>query len=167
MAAHIPDGGSCLIVFGPHVGVNSTGAVGKVALRGRAECGPCCGSAILAYGYVQDVARGDGKKEEPPTEPIDAQQSWVNNLLLPYATRLAKAGDKMVELPYALYDSQRKMMGDIIKAGAGNVAGSGKIAVLGGIQVNTPEGTSDCFKPMCFEVYDSTGALLEDMSIKL
>eukprot|EP00565_Helicotheca_tamesis_P001175 CAMPEP_0185723252 /NCGR_PEP_ID=MMETSP1171-20130828/155_1 /TAXON_ID=374046 /ORGANISM="Helicotheca tamensis, Strain CCMP826" /LENGTH=224 /DNA_ID=CAMNT_0028390923 /DNA_START=16 /DNA_END=686 /DNA_ORIENTATION=+ len=43
MAAHIPDGGSCVVVYGPHVGVDSTGAVGTVERRGRANGGSCCG----------------------------------------------------------------------------------------------------------------------------
>jgi len=150
MAAHIPDDGSCLVVFGPHVGVDSTGAVGTVERRGREKGGSCCGSAIAASGYVADVNGGKAEKAAAPTVPTDAQQNYVGNLLLPYATRLEKASDKMVELPYALYDAQKKMIGDIIAAGAGNVAGDGKIAVLGGIQINTPEDTSDYFKPMSF-----------------
>ena len=150
MAAHIPDGGSCLVVFGPHVGVDSSGTVGTVERRGRAAGGSCCGSAIAASGYVASVNGGEAKKADAPTVPTDAQQNYVGNMLLPYATRLSKASEMMVELPYALYDAQKKMMGDIIKAGAGNVAGNGKIAVLGGIQVNTPEGQSDYFKPVSY-----------------
>lgn len=167
MAAHIPDGGSCLVIFGPHVGVDSTGAVGTVERRGRAKGGACCGSAIAASGYVASITGGKADKAAAPDTPTDAQQNYVGNMLLPYSARLEKASDKMVELPYALYDAQKKMMGDIIKAGASNVAGSGKIAVLGGIQVNTPDGISDYFKPMSFEVYDNTGKLLEDLSPKL
>jgi len=167
MALHIPDGGSCLIVFGPHVGVDSTGVVGTVERRGRADGGPCCGSAIAASGYVAGVVAGTTDKAPPPSVPTDAQQTFVGNMLLPYATRLENASDKMVELPYALYDAQKKMMGDIVKAGAGNVDGDGKIAVLGGIQINTPEGISDYFKPMSFEVYDNGGKLLEDLSSEL
>ena len=71
--------------------------------------------------------------------------------------------DKMTDLPYALYDAQKKMMDTIVAAGAGNVA-SGKVAVLGGIQINTPPGKSDYFLPLSFEVYDNKGSLVEDIS---
>ena len=74
-----------------------------------------------------------------------------------------KAKDKMTDLPYALYDAQKKMMDTIVAAGAGNVA-SGKVAVLGGIQINTPPGKSDYFLPLSFEVYDNKGSLVEDIS---
>jgi Limiting CO2-inducible proteins B/C beta carbonyic anhydrases len=167
MASHIPDGGSCLVVFGPHVGVDSTGAVGSVERRGRSKAGPCCESAIAAFEYVSSVSRSEAVKAEPPKVPTDAQQTFVGNMLLPYAGRLEAASDKMVELPYALYDAQKKMMMDIIKAGCGTVAGKGKIAVLGGIQINTPEGTSDFYKPMSFELYDNSGKRLEDLSDSL
>ena len=84
-------------------------------------------------------------------------------MLLPYAAHLEKASDKMVDLPYALYDAQKKMIDEIVTTGAGSVA-DGKVAVLGGIQVNTPEGQSDYFLPLSFEVYNNSGQLVEDMS---
>jgi Limiting CO2-inducible proteins B/C beta carbonyic anhydrases len=166
MAANIPDNGSCLVVFGPHVGVDITGAVGTVELRGRDVGGPCCASAIAASKYVDDVSNGRTQKSAPPSDPLDSQQTYVDNLLLPYAKRLDNASDRLVELPYALYDAQKRMMMEIIKAGFNNVAGKGKIAVLGGIQLNTPAGMSDYFKPMSFEVYDNQGVLLEDFTAK-
>jgi hypothetical protein len=167
MASHIPDGGSCLVVYGPNVGVDSTGAVGTVERRGRARSGPCCGSAVAALDYVTSVSRGDSVAVGPPKVPTDAQQTFIGNMLLPYAGRLEAANDKMVELPYALLDAQKKMMMDIVKAGCGKVAGKGKIAVLGGIQINTPEGTLDYFKPVSFEVYDNSGKIIDDLTISL
>jgi hypothetical protein len=165
MAAHIPDGGSCLVVFGPHVGVDSAGSVGTVERRGRANGGACCGSAVAASGYVASVLSGDTEKAKPPADALDAQQSFVGSLLLPHAARLDKASDKMVELPYALYDAQKEMMTDVVTSAAGAVAGSGKIAVMGGIQINTPPGQSDYYLPLSFEVYDNTGTKIEDLTL--
>ena len=164
MASHIPDGGSCLVVFGPHVGVDSTGKVGTVERRGRENGGACCGSAVAASGYVASVHSGAATKYGPPEVPDDAQQNFVGTALLPYAAALEKASDKMTELPYALYDAQKKLMDTIVQAGAGNVAGDGKVAVLGGIQINTPPGKSDYFLPLSFEVYNNSGELIEDIS---
>eukprot|EP00957_Ditylum_brightwellii_P104699 7979346-Ditylum_brightwellii.AAC.1 len=101
MAAHIPDGGSCLVVYGPHVGVDSTGKVGTVERRGRANGGSCCGSAVAAAGYVGSVFNGDAEEASPPTAALDAQQYFVGSMLLPYAERLEESEEKMVELPYA------------------------------------------------------------------
>jgi Limiting CO2-inducible proteins B/C beta carbonyic anhydrases len=88
MAHHIPDSGSCLLVYGPHVGVNSHGVVGTVDRRGRCKGGSCCGSAVAAAAYVKGVVQECQKPLCPPTEAYDAQQFFVGNMLLPYGKRL-------------------------------------------------------------------------------
>lgn len=159
MAAHIPDGGSCLVVYGPHVGVNTEGAVGTVERRGKANGGACCGSAVAASMYVQSVLDG-GEVAGIPEKVTDAQQAYVGQLLLPHAERLAKAEDKMVELPYALYDAQDELMQDILSAASGAV-GQGYVAALGGIQINTPAGLSDYFLPLRFDIRNSKNEVVE------
>jgi len=161
MASHIPDGGDCVVVYGPHVGVDSTGAAGTVERRGKESGGSCCGSAVAASGYVAGVNKGDAEKAKMPAIS-DAQQFFVGEALLPYADRLEKASDTMVELPLALYDAQTELMGRIVQQSAGAVAGKGKIVVVGGVQINTPPSYSDYFLPKSFQVYDNSGKLLED-----
>jgi len=161
MAAHIPDGGSTLMVYGPHVGVNSEGKIGTVERRGRANGGTCCGSAYAASGYVASVLKGDAKKAEIPDDAMHAQQAYVQDMLLPYAERLDAADNMDQELPYALYDAQSDMVERIVQKSCGGVA-DGQIAVLGGIQINTPADFSDYFLPLSFELYDNKGNLLDD-----
>mmetsp|Transcript_7829 Transcript_7829/g.11581 ORF Transcript_7829/g.11581 Transcript_7829/m.11581 type:complete len:351 (-) Transcript_7829:206-1258(-) len=162
MAAHIPDGGSCLVVYGPHVGVDSTGAVGTVERRGRANGGSCCGSAVAASGYVGSVFKGDAEEAALPEDALDAQQYFVGSMLMPYAERLDAAEEKMKELPYALYDAQTELMGRIVEKSGGAVA-DGTTAVLGGIQINTPPGYSDYFLPLSFKLHDNEGKEVEDI----
>ena len=255
MASHIPDGGHTLVVYAPHVGVDSTGAVGTVERVGRAKGGACCGSAIAASAYVSNIYSGAAAKYGPAlgnaneaicrkffhsvdgnddgsidksecsallaklnislsaavfetlyseldtsgdgtisesefsawyarslpsdnpqdagahqakltVDPTDAQQSFVGTMLLPHAGRLEAAENKMVELPFALFDAQKGLMDHIVKAGAANVAGKGKIAVLGGIQINTPnegdDAMEDYFLPLSMEVYDHRGNVIFD-----
>lgn len=165
MASHIPDGGSCLVVFGPHVGVDYDGNVGKVNRRGMASPGACCGSACAAAGHVGCVHKGEAEPMamEAFADPVDAQQAMVNNLLLPYAAQLAKSPEPMVELPLSLFDAQKKMMDGILAKGAASVPGDGKIALVGGVQINTPPAESDYFLPLCFEVRDNSNKVLEDL----
>jgi Limiting CO2-inducible proteins B/C beta carbonyic anhydrases len=162
MAAHIPDGGSCLVVYGPHVGVDMAGNVGTVERRGREKGGACCGSACAASGYALGVFSGKSSPAPFPTEVLDAQQAMVGNLLLPHAERLSKAADTMVELPMALFDVQKGMIENIVEKGAGNVA-DGTIAVVGGIQINTPEDYSDYFMPLQFDLFSNKGAKIETL----
>lgn len=168
MASHIPDGGDCCVVYGPHVGVSSTGIVGKVERRGQSSPGGSCGSAQAAYAYVDGVRTGKATKRGPPTadELTDASQIFVGNSLLPAADRLAAASDPMVELPKALYDIQDKMMCKIVKAGAKGVGGyskDGTVVQVGGIQINTPAGASEYFLPLRAQIVDQKGRLVEDI----
>jgi len=150
------------MVYGPHVGVDSKGNIGTVERRGKENGGSCCGSAVAASGYVADVLSGATEKAAIPDDPLHAQQAYVSDMLLPYAERLDTADNKMQELPYALYDAQQDMVGRIIEKAAAGVAGDGKIAVLGGVQINTPAGFSDYFLPLSFELYNNSGDLVED-----
>eukprot|EP00542_Grammatophora_oceanica_P021433 CAMPEP_0194046126 /NCGR_PEP_ID=MMETSP0009_2-20130614/19643_1 /TAXON_ID=210454 /ORGANISM="Grammatophora oceanica, Strain CCMP 410" /LENGTH=248 /DNA_ID=CAMNT_0038691285 /DNA_START=157 /DNA_END=903 /DNA_ORIENTATION=+ len=165
MAAHIPDGGSCLVVFGPHVGVNSDGKVGTVERRGKEDGGACCGSACAALGHVNCVSKGEAEPAgiDVFSDPTDAQQAMVGNLLLPHADKLAKAEDQMVQLPLSLYDAQKDMMDKILEGGCQAVGGDGKIALLGGVQINTPEEEEDYFLPLSFEVRSNKNEKLEDL----
>jgi hypothetical protein len=160
MAHHIPDGGSCLVVYGPHVGVDSMGSVGTVNRRGRAKGGSCCGSAAAALGKIRKgamVPQGVDGSAPPMIDSIDLQQAYVEANLAPYADRLLAADDRNIELPYALYDAQKKMMDGIVAKGASAMEGNGYIAMLGGIQINTPDGISDYFLPLSFELRNSQG----------
>ena len=161
MAKHIPDGGSCLLVYGPHVGVDLDGKVGTVNRRGKEKGGTCCGSAVAASGYVNAVYKGELKEAQAPVETIDAQQLYVGSVLLPYAERLAKATDAMVELPYAIFEPVDDLTNRIVAKAASKVGGTGKIALLGGIQINTPAGISDYFLPLRFELRDN-GNVVQD-----
>jgi hypothetical protein len=87
----------------------------------------------------------------------------VGNLLLPYAKQLNDAEETMIELPMSLYKAQSEMIAKILAKGASNVADPGKIAVVGGVQINTPADMSDYFMPLQFEVYDNKGVKQDDL----
>jgi hypothetical protein len=67
----------------------------------------------------------------------------------------------MIELPYALYDSQDMLMTDIVKKGSNGIKRG--LALLGGIQINTGPETLDYFVPMRFDFMNYRGEV-EDMS---
>jgi Limiting CO2-inducible proteins B/C beta carbonyic anhydrases len=161
MAAHIPDEGSCLIVYGPHVGVDSDGTVGTVNRHGQAHSGSCCGSAVAAHGYVTKVHQGLIKASGLSADPLDTEQAYVGNMLLPFAKRLADAKEPMVELPMAMWDAQDTLMRKIVDRGSTRL--HGVLALLGGIQINTPEDMADYFLPMRFELRDKTGAVVSNL----
>ena len=160
MAMRIPDDGNCLLVYGPHVGVDSQGHIGTVDRRGRSHNGACCSSGIAALEYVEAVARGETQADRP-VDPLDAQQTYVGDMLLPYADQLAQADDAMVELPFTLFQAQDKLVQKIVLRQRHLIPG--RIALLGGIQINTPDGIADHFLPLRFEVLKSTGNVVVDL----
>lgn len=163
MAAHIPDDGYCLTLYGPHVGITADGTVGKVERSGIALVDSCCGSAIAASNYVKKITDG-GMSIDMMNIPsfTDFQQGAVQELILPHGSRLDAAGDKrMVELPLALYESQDLLLNEIIQMGSTGIKKG--IARLGGIQINTGPNTLDYFLPLRFELMNYRGEIVTDL----
>ena len=165
MAHHIPSGGSCLVVYGPHVGVDSEGVVGKVNRKGRPGSGACCGSATAAAGYVKAVTAGEQEAAPGPDDPVDAQQTWVGNMLLPHGERINAAKDAAIEVPHALFDCQDEVIRKIVAAACGEVAGQGMIALLGGIQINTQGNNSDFFLVKKFDILNNKGDIVKSITL--
>jgi len=162
MSHHIPDDGYCLIVFGPHVGVAKDGSVGKVERAGIELIDTCCGSAVAASNYVDQITTGSKLPAVQIQKFTDFQQSAVQELILPHGKRLADAGsERMIELPYAIYDSQDMLLSEIIKCGAEGLKRG--LALLGGIQINTGPDTPDYFHPLRFDYMNYRGEIVDNM----
>ena len=58
-----------------------------------------------------------------------------------------------------------RLMKKIVGQSASAVAGKGKIAVLGGVQVNTPPGFTDYYLPISFDMYDNKGNFVEKIDL--
>jgi len=161
MSAHVPDNGYCLTIHGPHVDITKDGTIGKVERSGIALVDSCCGSAIAASNYLKGITEGTANINPKIQNFSDFQQGAVQELILPFGKRLARAEDRMRELPYALYDSQEVMVTDIVNTGKASIKAG--LAVLGGIQINTAPDTLDYFHPLRFDYFDANGNLVENM----
>lgn len=161
MSAHIPDDGYCLVVYGPHVGISADGTVGKVERAGIELIDNCCGSAIAASNYVKGITDGGAQITTRLQEFTDFQQGAVQELILPHGKRLSEAGDRMVELPYALFDSQDLLLRKIVTKGSLGIKRG--LVLLGGIQINTGPDTLDYFHPIKFDFMNYRGEISENM----
>jgi hypothetical protein len=161
MSAHVSDNGYCLTIHGPHVGITRGGVVGKVERSGIALVDSCCGSAIAASGYLQAITNSTASINPRIKSFSDFQQGAIQELILPFGKRLARADDRIRELPYTFYDAQEVMVNDIINAGKSKIKKG--LAVLGGIQINTLPDTFDYFHPLRFDYFDGEGNLVENM----
>lgn len=147
MAHHIPDEGSCLVCFAPHVGIDHDGKIGSVNRRGRAAPGACCGSACAACNHVLSVDKGEA-------DPVDARI---------FEDAIEMQQEPMVDLPLSLYEIQKKMMDDILGKASGEDAGEGKIALMGGVQINTPPDETDYLLPLSFEIRSNKNETMKDL----
>lgn len=180
MLHHIPDAGNCVLVYGPHVGVDWDGVVGKVNRRGHAAgSGACCASAVVAAEYAKLVLAGKRGRQcccqhGENNESSDAapcccivsivdngQQKWVEGQVLKHAVRLQESDDPAVELPHALFDCQNELVDSIVAKVLGELKEGCKLALVGGIQINTPEGTPEYFLPKRFELLNHKGEVVD------
>lgn len=164
MGHHIPTSGQVVIVFGPHVGIDFDGVIGKVNRRGHEGSGHCCDTAFTGLEYVKAVKGGSIIHSPDASDPIDAQQVFINSALMDHSDRLLSASNSEVELPHVMFDCQEALFKRIMaKCLPGDVAKGVKIALLGGIQVNTPLGTPEYFLPKTFTTFDSSGKKESDL----
>lgn len=166
-ASQIPSDGQALVVFAPHVGVDAAGHVGTVPHNKTSSGMPCCEAAVAASHHVVATYTqlGESLAGVASSDVKDAQHVALCDALMPYAERLDQSEEPMVELPYALYDAQKEMITQMIQEGCGAIPKNSKVAVLGGIQINTPPGTTDYFIPLSFDMFNSKGEDLEDLTL--
>lgn len=132
MHSHLPDDtvGHAVIVYGPHVGISETGAVGVVNRKGQhLHTSACCGSAVAAGKAIENIATNVSSIPLAP-DSVDVEQTLVTSSLLPYKERLASARDPMVELPYCTFEPIDQMMTQIVQGTGGKGVG-GKLVLLG------------------------------------
>lgn len=118
-------------------------------------------SAIAASNYVQSITEGGAAITTKIQEFSDFQQGAVQELILLHGKRLSDAENRMVELPYAIYDSQDILVREIVEKGSGGIKSG--LALLGGLQINTAPDALDYFLPLRFEYMDSQGNVVDDL----
>ena len=114
-------------------------------------------------------ADGTGEKEEPDKEmelPLEENfdLKMIDQTLMPHGRRfIEQTEDPTVELAMAMFDAQDELMQNILAEACSSIERGSRIALLGGVQINTPEGLPDYFMPLKFELRDHEGQLLENL----
>lgn len=169
-AHHIPQKeGAGLVVFGPHVGVDKNGVIGKMERKGHYRSTFCCSSANLALEKAQKIMNGESIGYMPQhNDLIDGQQSCVTQTLLfdERLNNIVHSKNPGVELPRVLFEAQKQSIIKIIETSApNNVPLNTPIALVGGIHINTPDGVDDFFLPLLFEIRNSDGKIIKKYKI--
>lgn len=150
MLQHVPQQGSVVIVFGPHVGISESGGVGKVQRAGMPEETSSCGAAVGAYQAIQK-----GKKSASGNA-FDYEEDYIIQQLKPklevLAGQEAQGGDatiaavtnSMYEIVFGLLKNEldvftsKKEFWDRIH----------QVTLVGGIIINRSSAGEDYFQPI-------------------
>lgn len=145
-SSHVPDDGNIIILYGPHVGISSTGEVGACMRDGQTSMSTACGAVVGAYGAVLSgdtpaVAKGG-------SVPYDKQMDWLKSQIAPHAKSIQQTDSPMASLAHQSY----QMINDQIFSIVNNGFGSGWLCLVGCIQINMPAPLEDHFYPCTFEL---------------
>lgn len=148
-AAHVPDEGNIFVLFAPHCSVSPEGKCGFYHRHGQAALSTACGAAIGAYNAAQQMT------EVPEIDILsrDYQMDYIKRLVWQQKSRIASAKEPHAELTYVIYEHIKDYIMDVIGT---KYIGTGKIAILGGIQINVAHN-ADWFEPSMFIVMDQHG----------
>jgi len=142
-AHHVPDNGNIVLLFGPHVGITSTGEVGSTLRSGQSNHSTACGATIGAYNALCHCTSIDDEFDQN-----DFQMDWIKSRIAPHMTQISESENPMSALAYQAFDMVQGKLDEVINM----ELCSGNVVLIGGIQINLPDGMDDYFQPMMFEV---------------
>lgn len=144
-AHHIPDGGSAFIFYGPHIGINQEGKLGEVWRPGQQKAGKSCGALMNALGRLRDSGY------QPEQTEHDFQQYYLEKSLVGFRDEIFNHKEPEWAITEKTYDQIDRLIHTYIHK-TKNEFRVKRIALLGGIIINTNTGLDDYFVPRNFEV---------------
>jgi hypothetical protein len=145
-AHHIPDDGAALIFYGPHIGITLDGELGKMYRPRQEAKGNSCGALMLALQRFS---------EDPDYQPIitsaDYQQMYLEKTLAQERERFLGAENPAKAITEITYEYIDRFIHEQLRATKDEFHVD-RIALLGGIIINTDYGMDDYFDVRNFEV---------------
>ena len=157
---HVPKDGNVFIIFAPHIGFAEDGLVGKISRAGQDHLDVACGAAIGAYNTCKNGAAAGGNDALDRDDP---QFSFIIKALRPKMDQINRViresgVDANAATAYAMFELARDYLLKIISSDF-----SGKVLLLGGIQINMKRPCEDLFEPLTFECYQKGTKIMDLM----
>ncbi|MEM0938645.1 MAG: hypothetical protein AAF600_12540 [Bacteroidota bacterium] len=146
-AHHIPDEGSAFIFYGPHIGLTLDGDLGKMYRPRQEQTGNSCGALMLALSRFKDNGYA------PVLNDDDYQQMKLEESLMHYREQILDSEYQEKAITEATYEIINEKIYGHLKT-CKNEFHTEKVALLGGIIINTDYGLDDYFDARNFEVID-------------
>lgn len=144
-AAHIPDAGRAIILYGPHIGLTESDEIGKIHREGQSLNTTCCGTIV----GVVNCLKSD--KEPMPDKEYDSQQYYLTNLLKAHRAQILDSVHPLIEATRLMYEYSEKRIHELLNQTAGHFTGK-TVVLLGGIIINTDRGKPDWFEERKVEI---------------
>lgn len=146
-AHHIPDEGSAFIFYGPHIGITLDGDLGKMYRPRQEQTGNSCGALMLALSRLRDAGY------TPVLNDDDYQQMKLEESLLSYREQVLDSEIPEKAITEATYEIINQKIHHHLKSCKDEFHVE-KVALLGGIIINTDYGLDDYFDARNFEVIE-------------
>lgn len=130
-AAHLPAGGTLLILYGPHIGISSLGEFGVAERPGKRGLTPACGALLDFQRKIQAQ-----KDYQPSDDPLDIEQAALEHALLD-----EYQNSKDLELIDVAFKAVQRSVLKLFP-----IERYPSQVMIGGILINTPQGFEDYFE---------------------
>ena len=145
-SSQCPKDGNIVILFAPHVGIDSNGAVGKVKRGGHESHSAASGAAFQA---LEDLLKNNGQTSGNVNH-LDYQMDCIKQLLAPHLAEISTSENMNVSLVYKVFQLIQEFLEGIYNTNW--MTSKSKLAIIGGIVINMEGEGSDLFLPLKFEV---------------
>jgi len=150
---HVPDRGSALILYGPHIGVSKHGEIGIMQRDGQMMESSCCGALQASLSTL--LKRGVSADRD-----LDFQLWNIESELAPHQEEILAHHTPLVAVTDIMFDVIRQRIQRLIEASGDLIKGK-KIAMIGGVIVNTDYNLPDWFDLRHFQVIDRQTSLAD------
>lgn len=138
-AGHIPDDGCAIIFYGPHIGITEKGHAGMVLRSGQESDTSSCGAL---KGVVNHLLADEGTK---PDKEFDYQQRSLTDLLGELSEEIETFDEPILETTELMYKQISSRIHQLFEKTKDQFIGK-KVALVGGIIINTDYGLPDMFE---------------------
>ncbi|WP_045226578.1 hypothetical protein [Methyloterricola oryzae] len=137
LAHHVPDGGSVLFVYGPHIGISAEGTLGKLQRPGQHKETGACGALHVAVEHLRSSA-----DYRPPHDDDDTEQMTLERRLLPFRERILAAESPLKEATEVAYAVIHELIQRYVRSKRTEFHCE-YVATAGGIIINTGPDSED------------------------
>ena len=131
VAHHVPEGGSVLFAYGPHIGISDHGELGKLFRPGQHKESAACGALSLALEHFRS-----SPDYVPPYNDDDTEQMTLERRLLPFRQQILTADNPLQVATEITYSIIHDLIHRYVSAEKSQFKCE-YITLVGGIMINT------------------------------